>query len=426
MYLKTPKKYAAKSRRRLLNLKWLWLYILFPVIVIPAALAWQFRVPISTSIGEWVGRNLKMEFNPPTPTPTIPAADLQARFVSYVQTGSMRNAIAALTSLAEARPNDVEVYARLTRMLLSRDDSQPGREAALVAAQGALNANPEAAEGWVMVGMALNALDRPGEALPYLLRARDFDSRSPAMLATLAETYDLLGRSDRALPLIDDAIEAAKAMSQVDVITLAYAYVVKGRILLATSGDEAVRAFEEAWRVAQTEQTMPLGYIAQWLWSYYFNTDAITKIVDVMTIASDRDKDDPINPYLLGRTYLKTGDNNRALVALERCRDLDPNQVKCLRWLGTMMYRNNNLQRAAELGLRAVELGTDDPGAYLVAGASLAFTSRCAEALPVLQEGLTLAEKSPTYQQLVPQFRDALRSCGGSGVTFASPTPAAP
>ncbi|HRE46339.1 MAG TPA: tetratricopeptide repeat protein [Aggregatilineales bacterium] len=426
MYLNTPKRYR-KTRRRLFNFRWLWLYILFPVIIIPAMLLWQFRGQISGDVGRWVERNIKFNVNPPTPTATIPAVDLQTRLVSYIQSGNMKNAISTLTSLASARPNDLDAYTRLTKMILFRDDSPKAREEALRAAEGALNANPEAADGWIMVAMALNALDRPSEALPYLLRARDFDTRDPWLLAVLADTYDAIGRGSRALGLVEESLEAAKATAASqngnNVVVIAYANVVKGKILLASSGEQAIRAFEEGWRVAQQDSQMPIGYIAQWLWSYYFNVNDFQKITDSLDLATARDKDDPINAYLLGRTYIKAGDPNRAIISLERCRDLDPDQVKCLRWLGTMMFRQENYQRAAELGLRAIELGTTDVGAYLVAGSALAYNGRCGEAVSVLQAGLNLAQTQGSSADWVAQFRDALRSCGAGNNVFATPTP---
>lgn len=425
MYLRTPKRYTAKGRRRrLINLRWLWLYLLAPVIIIPAALAWQNRASISQSIADWTASHIRFDVNPPTPTPTVPAADLRAHYISFVQDGNMKNAIAALSSLADASPNDVSLHATLARMILFRDDPDDAtrQAAALRAAYGAVNADPEATEGWIAMGMALNGADRPQEALAYLLHARDFDNRNPLMLAAMAETYNNLDRADRATNLINEAIDNANAANPVDAVTLAYAYWVKGDILSRAQGTEALAAWEEAWRIAQTDQTMPVGYIAQSLWVYYFNTADTTKIVGIMNDAAKRDKDDPINPYLLGRVYLKAGDQPKARASLEHCLDLNPNQIKCLRWLGTVMYRDNNYQRAGELGQRAVDLGSKDPGAYLIAGLSYALTNRCAEAAPLLQAGLQLNPDA----NLLQQFQDGLRTCGTGGVAIPPPTATAP
>lgn len=314
MYLRTPKRYSGKGKRRfLVNWRWLWLYLLAPVIIIPAALVWQNRATLSQSVSQWADEHIRIELNPPTPTATVPAADLEIQLTNFLESGNLRSAISTLDSLTDATPNDVGAHTLLTKMILFRGDPEDlqRQEAALEAAYGALNADPEAADGWIMVAMALNAAGRPREALPYLMRARDLDNQNPLMLAVMAETYNNLDLIDRATTLVDQAIEAAKAADPLDPATLAYAHVVQGTILSRSSGQDAIRAYEEAWRVALTEPIMPVGYIAQWLWSYYFNTSELTRLVDVLNQAGARDRDDPVNPYLLGRVYLKNGDPKR-------------------------------------------------------------------------------------------------------------------
>src|SRR5512142_1227666 len=117
MYLRTPKRYTTKGRRRrLINLRWLWLYLLAPVIIIPATLAWQNRETLSRNISNLFETYVPSNFNPPTPTATVPAADLRVHFANYVQAGDMKNAVAALSSLADSAPNDVSLHAMLARM----------------------------------------------------------------------------------------------------------------------------------------------------------------------------------------------------------------------------------------------------------------------------------------------------------------------
>jgi tetratricopeptide (TPR) repeat protein len=418
MYLRShrrpPKTRGISFKRVLANLA-------LVLAIVAAVAAIQLREQLATQANAWAERNLRFSVRQATPVPTIPAGDLQLRYVTYMEAGNMKNAISALASLSETRPNDLRIHVDLTKMLLFRDDSPTARKQALEAAQRALNASPETVQGWVIVAMALNANDNPQAALPYLLRARDFDSQDPNMLIVLADTYYNLEDFERAATTVDQGIELAKAKNPIDISMLAFAYVVKGKIEGREDGQRAVINFQEAWRIAQTDpEKMPAGYIAQWLWSYYFNSNDYQQVIEVLTQATVRDKDDPINAYLLGRTYLKAGDNTKATTFLERCLDLDPNQVKCLRWLATMMFRADNRQRAAELGKRAVEIGTDDAGAYLVAGSALAYTNRCGEAVPILQKGQQLAFSNSQFEGLLPQFNDALRACGLSG---AAPPP---
>ena len=130
MYLRTPKRYSGKGKRRfLVNWRWLWLYLLAPVIIIPAALAWQNRATLSQSVSQWAEQNIRIELNPPTPTPTVPAADLEVQLSNFLQSGNLRSAISTLDSLTDATPNDVGAYTLLARMILFRGDPEdPKRE----------------------------------------------------------------------------------------------------------------------------------------------------------------------------------------------------------------------------------------------------------------------------------------------------------
>lgn len=418
MYLRTPKRYTAKGRRRyLLNLRWLWLYILFPVVLIPLLLLWNARAEISQSISEWTARNIKININPPTPTPTIPAPDLRASFEAYIKAGNMNNAISTLGSLADVSPNDLAVHTLLTQMILFRGDPDDARrhEAALAAAQGAVNANPEAPEGWIVMGMALNSSGQPRAALAYLLRARDLDAQNPLLLAVLAEAYNDLDQVDQAEDLASRAIEAAQGTEPLNIAALAYAHIVQGNIASRESGDEAIKGYESAWRAAITEPSLPLGFIVQWITGYYLTANEPDRLVDILTQASERDKDDAINPYLLGRVYLNSGDREKAQTYFERCIELDAGQLKCLRWLSYVLYGAGNYQRAAELAQRAVDQGSKDPAVYVTAGAAYADTNRCAEAVSVLRRG-QLLDTEATFAQ---QFADQLRKCGASAATPA-------
>lgn len=425
MYLKTPKRYRKGRKVHLINLRWLWLYLLAPVIIIPAVLIWEHRGPISKAIAEWTARNVRINISQPTPTATIPAADLQQRFTSFVQAGEFTDAIEALRGLTDANPNSAEYFSLLTQLILFRGDpgDQGRAAAALKAAIGAINANPEVGSGWVMVAMALNSQipPRPQEALSYLLRARDFNPEDPMTLAVMAETYLNLEQPTRAEAIADQAIEAAKAAPTLDVRALAYALVIKGNAVSLRDGREATRYYEEAWRVALSDPTIPVGFVAQWLQSVYLISSAQDdkqRMIDVLTQAAARDKDDPINPYLLGLAYVNVGDPERAQSAFERCRDLEPNQPKCLFRLGQAQFQKQNYTQAAELAQRAIDVGAKDARTLTLAGYAYALDNRCSQAVPILEQALA-ANPEPN---VASQILDALRICGVNAPPPAPPT----
>jgi len=428
MRLHTPKRYRSGGRRiHLISMRWLFLYLLAPVIIIPAVIAYDNRETLSGEVGKFFNRVLPSNQVQPTPSPTIPVSDLRQRYEGYIKAGDMNNAISALTSLSESSPNDASIYTLLTEMTLFRGDPDDTRRYAnaLKLANNALDANPEAPDGWIMMAMVLNNAPEPDarKALRYILRARDLDDKNPMMLAVMAETYMNLENTARAEELVDQAITLGKAAPKVDVPALAYAYVISGNLTQRRSGVEAIKAYEEAWRIAQTDVRLPLGFIASWIQVYYSNTNDRDKIIDVLTKASQRDKNDPIIPYLTAMTWQKFGDVPKAQRFFEQCLDLDPNNAKCLRRLGVIMLNNNNAQRAADLGQRIIDNGTTDPRAYLLAGYAYALTNRCVQAVPLLQKGMQLnsTQTSPD-PSVTSQLQQALQLCGASAAVPIVPT----
>src|SRR4051812_9794592 len=105
MYLRTPKRYTKKGMKRsLINLRWLWLYLIAPVILIPTVLAWQMRDSIGGQIGDWVSQHVRI--NQPTPTATIPAQDYQRLLTEAFKTARLNKAIDLLTQFTATNPNE--------------------------------------------------------------------------------------------------------------------------------------------------------------------------------------------------------------------------------------------------------------------------------------------------------------------------------
>jgi tetratricopeptide (TPR) repeat protein len=419
MYLNTPKRYSERRRKRfLISWKFLWLYLLAPIVVIIASGVWAYRDTISAQVGNYVS-NMQIGVPQPTATPIIPADDLRVQINDFRRTGQIDDALIALGSLGDAEPNELSVFVTQAWMTLLRGTNDERRFAAAIAAsEKAINANPEAPDGWFMMAMALDRAQRFQEALPYALRAQEIDPQHPMGLAVLAEiTYDL-GDAERAEVLVDQAIEAAQAAQPVNTLALSYAYYVQG-FIYSDFAESAIEQFEASWQVAQADPMLPLGFIAQEMWAYYVITrqDAGT-MIDRLTLAADRDKDDPRNYYWIGRAHLSLSELEQAKTNLERCRAIDPDELRCLRWLGTIFYRQENYVKAIEVAERAIELGSTDAGAYIVAARShLDFNRNCSAAVPLAYRGLELTEDTA----LIDQLGRILNDCGASLAPTATP-----
>jgi tetratricopeptide (TPR) repeat protein len=432
MYLRTPKRYTAKGqRRRLLNLRWLWLYLVAPLILIPSVLAWQFRDQLIPRVGEAVGR-VHISINEPSPTPTIPAQDYQTLLRDAFQTGRMGKAVELLKSFAQVVPNDPGVHSLLAQLLVLRGAYSGDPDPALLneayeVAQQAINANPESSDGWITMALVLDWSNKPQQALPYALRAKDLDADGKSIMvqAVLAEIYHDLQKDQLAEPLIDKAIKSAKGANPINRAALAHAYYVKARILYDTSSDgsQATEQFEQAWRVATSDPpdpTIPIGYIVQYLNFIYSNTNQGQRAIDLVTKAVKLDKDDPLLAYFLSRLYFNQGDPNKAREYADTCHNIDPKQPRCIRVLATLYYRERNYKQAAALYQQLVEAGSKDPTDYLYGGRAYGYLSQCSSSIPILQRGAALAEAAKDRAA----FAEALRDCGSSA-SFDVETPAA-
>jgi tetratricopeptide (TPR) repeat protein len=433
MYLRTPRRYTAKGTRRgcgsLINLRWLWLYITVPVLLIPLLIVWNMRGEISPKIAESIG-NIHFQINPPTPTATLSPSGYAERLRNALEAGQMNSAIEAYRGLAEVFPNDPDIHATLAQLIILRgayagDATQPLLDDASKAGQSAINANPESAEGWITQAMVLDWSGKARAALPYALRAKDLDDKNPMVLAVMAEVYHDLQKEDEALKLVDQAIEAAKAASPVKRAALVHAHYVKALILTNTSnnGDDAIHEYEEAWRVGISDPpdlTIPLGYVASQLSLIYMNRNQTDRAIELVTKAIERDKQDPLLQYRMGYIYFNRGDPNKARTYVGTCHDLDPNQPRCIRLLGILFFRDQNYRQAAEMFQELVTQGSKNPDDYLNAGLSYYSSNQCGSAIRVLQAGFTLAT-DPKDQAA---FENALRQCGASaGVQIETPAP---
>lgn len=435
MYLRTPKRYTAKGRRRyLFNFKWLWLYLLAPVILLPAVLLWDYRGQISDQIGKWANQNVNLHLNPPTATPIIPVTTLKTQFETYRLDGHLKNAIEMLASLADASPNDLEVHTLLVQMRALRGGYGAPSELDPVVqdAQRAVNADPEKPQGWIALALALDKNGKPQQALINILHAQDFykvgDKLDPMLLAVRAEIENDLEQYDKAKTDASDAVKQADATTQ-NLIAVAYAHWVNGIVLSASNGSDATKEFEKAWAVvlSDTQHLVPAGFIVEELASIYLNTNREKALIDVLTRAGELDKDNPMVPLLLGRVYYKNNDNDKARTYFSQCLDLSPKQLKCLRWLGQLLYAQDNFVEAAKYEQQAIDQGTTEPEAYLLAGLAYVHLPQpdCVKGVPILQKGLTVNDKSDATDarkaSLKTQMMDGLHICN-PGLTGGSNT----
>jgi tetratricopeptide (TPR) repeat protein len=414
MYLRTPKRYQ-KQRRHLFSLRWLWLWLLTPLVVTAGYFLYENRAEFAPVIERALGevasdaqRNLAT-VTAPTPLPTVNPTDRLVVADDAWAQGSIDEALRTYEEILPSVPNDVLVHYRVTLALL-----MDGRvNDAVEAAERTLTANPFSPDAWAIRSQALNAAGRYGEAIASALQAINLlppnpdtpaESRGLARAtAFLAEAYFDSNQPQRALETAGRALEIDPESFEAN-----YVY---ARIQQESTFDfeEAQRAFQTAYDLAPN---MP--YIGvQMAWALYGQQEYDAGFEILQNIAE-------LNPentnalYALGRfAYGAYGDPNQALDYLNRCVTIAPESILCNNYLGTVYFGLGQNTEAARYFEEAVELGTVNPRHYLSAANINITLGNCPKALPYLEEGYRMeqARLSPNVDNLVG-FEEGLRACG--------------
>jgi tetratricopeptide (TPR) repeat protein len=409
MYLHTPKRYTTRGRRRrLVNLRWLWLYLIAPPVIIAAALAWNFRGDLS----KWVGdraNSIRIDFNAPTPTATLPARDLEARIQLLLGNGSLNDAIDAMRSLGEAQPNETTWHTALAQTLILRSRQDPKLiQQAADAGQQAINANPETADGWATMALVLDWSSQPQKALAYALRARDLGDAGGMAQAALAGIYVSLGDYKLAASTADEALKTNP--------NLAYAYYVKGQIASFTGANkDALSLYRQAWDISKGSRVQWGGYIADALATLYKGTNQLDQAVSLIQDAIPRDRDYPVLYSRLSDIYIQRGDYDKALESSQSCIDHDSSYAPCYVLLIRLQYREAQWEKVVQSAQRAIDLGTQQTAAYYYGGYAQYKLNRCPEAITWWNLGMTAADKvtdQVTRSKLKSDFASALSDCG--------------
>lgn len=408
MYLRTPKRYTPKgSKRPLISLRWLWLYLLAPVVIIAATLAWDNRENLSQQIAIAANRIPLPHPFAPTATATLPPTDLVTRISQTLENGSINDALDAMRAYSDSVPNETKWHSTLAQTLILRAHDDPNLiEQAKQAGMAAINANPEAVEGWVSYALVLDWAGQSQTALSYALHAKDMGDTTGMSSAVLAGIYFTLGDVKQASALADEAIKANP--------NLAYAHFVKGQIAYQGLGNakDGVAAYREAWDITKADHTQWGGYIAIQLAPFYVQNKQSDQAVSLLADAIKRDKDYAPLDYQLAFTYYGDGKYDKeSPEAVQRCIDVDQNFAPCHVLLMRLQFRDGKWESAAQSAQRAIDLGSKETAPYYWGGVAYYKMNKCPEAIKLFNAGKAIAQKKNDDSK-VKDFAAALADCG--------------
>ena len=210
MYLKTPKRYSVKRRKRyLFNFRRVAFWIIMPVLIYGLWRVYQererFAPVVNERAGEIIaqGQSAVSTMTAPTPMPTENPQVQITRADTNWAGGRVEDAIEDYKLVIDAVPNDVVTHRNLTLGLLV-----DGRvNEALEASENAITADPFAADAWAIHALAQVRTGDSGGAIASGLHALNLNDSNVQALAALTEAYIALGQPERAREAAQRAID---------------------------------------------------------------------------------------------------------------------------------------------------------------------------------------------------------------------------
>jgi tetratricopeptide (TPR) repeat protein len=420
MYLRTPKRYQpGRKRRHLFSLRWLWLWILTPLVVFFGIQIYERRDEFGPPIQEMVASAFESArvgvstITAPTPLPTADPGQALALADAAWRRGAVEEAIQLYRETLPAAPNDLVAHYRYTLGLIM----EGRRPEALVAAENTITANPFSADAWAIHALALDRNDRPREAIASALQALSINPRSARALAFMAEAYLDANQIELAQQTLRRALE-----TDPDNVEARY---VNG--LFLRDAQYNYPAARDEFRAAY-EDAPNLPYIAVELaWSEWYLQNyqvAIEVLQDVL----ERNPNNLDALYAIAYVYYQAlGSPAQSEEFLQRCLRASPENLACLRYLGQVqIFGLGNTQGALQTYQRLIDAGTQRPIDFFYAARSYINVGDCASGITLLRQGyeLELAAASPDVD-LLSRFEQNLSDCGAPVSAPFNPLPAA-
>lgn len=407
MYLRTPKRYQKQRRHVLGSTRWLWLWILTPLVVVAGVLLYQRREEFAPPVQQFITdamHNAGSGFatvTAPTPQPTTRPDDRLAAADGAWQQGAIDEAVRTYEGVVDNAPNDVVAHYRLALGLLMEGKTTE----ALTAADDTITANPFSSDAWAIRAHVLNAVGRQGESIADAMQALQIQKDSTRAKAFLAEAYLDSNQVERARTTVQDALKTDPQNFE--------ALYVYGRILESVDYDfkGALDTYQQAYD--QAPNMHYIGVALAWMELQLEEPDKGLEILQHIAEVSPMNTD--ALDALARFSYTVYGDPNQALDYLNRCIAAQPNHLDCNYFTGTVNFGLGNNEKAAQAFMRVIDIGTTNPRHYLSAGRINASMNNCRVAIPLLQQGYALEEASAAPDQTrLNDFTDAMQGCGTS------------
>ncbi len=420
MYLRTPKRYqVGHKRRHLMSLRWLWLWILTPLVAVGGWMIYEGRDQYGPPVRQFIANAVDnasggfATITAPTPLPTTNPTEHITRADNAWAQGAIEQAVGEYRSAASGAPNDERVHFRYTYGLLIEGELAE----ALTAAESAVTADPFSADAWAIRALALEKNKKYPDAIASALQALSIDPKNANALAFMAETYLDADKPAQAEEKANQAVNANPESAE--------ALYARGLYYADSAYDDtsALQDFQAAHEIAPNlPQVMVEMAWADWrAENYDQGLEQLQQVVE-----NNPNNLDAL--FAIGYfQYQVYGDPNKAEDYLTRCTEADPANLDCLNYLATVQLALQNPADAAKSYQRIIDTGVTDPVYYLRAGRTYVTLTDCNKATPLLRIGYQMEQKlaEPNADRL-DAFRQYLLQCNSPIVSSAPSSGATP
>jgi len=420
MYLRTPKRYRGRGRRRSgISLWRILFWIVMPVLIVIGIGVYENREMFTDDVSRIIGdvaddmsQGIE-DMNAPVPTATPdPGPELKRAQEAWGR-GSIDEAVSVYASLIDNVPNDIGAHFRLAYGLVMAGQF----EDALVAAEDAITADPFSPHGWTVRAITLNRLERYGEAVASTTHALSLIPDDPAWasaearaLAFQAEALLNLNLGDRALVTAERAIETYPDSAE--------AYYARGRVNQLYNFDifAAQADYAEAYALQSN-----LLYTGIWEARVEWTLDNTDRALEIYQNIAETNPGNPQVLSDLGQFYYRTGDYARSAEQLGRCVEVDAEFDVCQWFLGRALIALEQFEGSLAPLQEAVRLDPEDPYyRYWLANAHISTAGGCPSAAPHIQTGIELGRDQDDADVI-----SALETLGGPCGIISIPAPEA-
>lgn len=202
-------------------------------------------------------------------------------------------------------------------------------------------------DAWIVLGYAYLDIEDYADSIPALEEARKLDNSKPETLFFLGLAYDGAGNTQKAITLIEAAIQKGFEPKIQAAQRLAEMY------LSIKDYEKAAKKYEEAIDINDTD----ISYYVRPMWLYI---DKLNEPGHALLLAQKALKNHPNDAMalnLVGWSYIAIGDLESARTWLAKSLELDPNLAATHLNLGKLYEKNNSPEVAKRYYLSAFDLG---------------------------------------------------------------------